>query len=129
VTTVTYESSWLERPSFWSVFWAVLRGYFFAACTVAIPYFALLWLGFFDAPEAMVRPGPYPVTGPWSFDVDLVLAAAVVLVAGAWIRDEVRRAVDRPVSLPVVVAVVALTGYARRSHCGRSTSAASSRSR
>jgi hypothetical protein len=113
VATVTYEPhEWVEAPSFWRVFWAVLRGYVLALCTLGIPYIAFSQLGFLDEEQAISTPGPFPVTGIWSLDADLVLAAVAVLVGAFWIRREVRDAAWRPVSLPIVVGVVALTGYA-----------------
>jgi hypothetical protein len=97
-------------PSFFRLLWRVLLGYVAASMTLGGLYLLLYTLGLF--PRPMARPGPFPVEGAWSFDADLVVAAAIVLVAAWWIRGLVADVVRLPVSFGVVAAAVAVTGYA-----------------
>jgi hypothetical protein len=98
------------RPTFWKLLWAVLWGYVGAALTLGVLALGLAGLGLL--PRPFWRPGPFPVTGAWSLDADLVVAATIVLVAAWWIRGMVATETDEPVSCGVVAAVVAATGFA-----------------
>jgi len=60
---------------------------------------------------AVSRPGPFAITGAWSLDADLALAAFFVLGAAWCIQESVRAETDGHVSFAVVAAVVAVTGY------------------
>jgi hypothetical protein len=99
-----------QEPSFFGLLWSVLIGYVAASFTgfvLALPLLVLGWI-----PRPFARPGPFPVDGAWSFDADLVAAAAVVLFASWWIRRLIADKVRRPVSFGVVAFAVAATGYA-----------------
>src|SRR5690349_4877899 len=98
------------RPTFWTVFWAVLWGYVAAYLTLGVLALGLTALGLL--PRLFWRPGPFPVTGAWSLDADLVAAVAIVLVAAWWIRRLVADKTEMPVSFAVVAVVVAATGFA-----------------
>jgi hypothetical protein len=97
-------------PSFWRVLWDVLWGYVGASLTLGLLAVGLDALGLL--PRPFLRPGPFPVTGAWSLDADLVVAVAIVLVAAWWIRGMVAADTDVPVSFGVVAVVVAATGFA-----------------
>jgi hypothetical protein len=99
-----------ERPSFLRLLWAVLLGYIGAALTLGIAAIALEVLGLL--PRPFLHPGPFPVSGPWSLDADVVVAVVIVLVAAGWIRGMVADTTDMPVSFGVVALAVAVTGYA-----------------
>lgn len=99
-----------ERPSFLRVLWAVLLGYIGASLTLALAAVALDAVGLL--PRPYLRPGPFPVTGAWSLDADVVAAVAVVLVAAWWIRGTVAARTDKPVSFGIVALAVAVTGFA-----------------
>jgi hypothetical protein len=88
----------------------VLFAYVFAAITFVFLYLGLYELGF--APGPRLRPGPFPLDGPWSVGADLVVAAMAVLVAGWWVWGFVANAVGAPVSFGLVVVAVAVTFYA-----------------
>jgi hypothetical protein len=98
------------RPTFWKLFWAVLLGYIAAYATLLLLALGLAELGLL--PRPFHRPGPFPVTGAWSLDADLVAAVAIVLVAAWWIRLMVADEAKTPVSFGVVAVVVAATGFA-----------------
>lgn len=99
-----------SEPGFLRVLWWVLVGYLGATVTLGLLALALEALGLL--PRPYLHYGPFPVSGPWSFDADLVAAATVVLVAAWWIRSVVAGVTGAPVSFPVVAAIVAVTGYA-----------------
>lgn len=99
-----------ERPSFLRVLWAVLLGYVGASLTLGGAAIALEALGLL--PRPYLRPGPFPVTGAWSLDADVVAAVAIVLVAAWWIRGTVAAWTETPVSFGIVALVVAVTGFA-----------------
>jgi hypothetical protein len=109
---VAYRSTATVYPRFLRVLWAVLFGYVAAGVTLLLALLALTLLGVFVWGQSTTRPGPFPVTGAWSLDADIVLAAAAVLLCAWWIRVAVAEATGREVSLAVVAAAVALTGYA-----------------
>jgi hypothetical protein len=98
------------RPSFWKLLWAVLAGYLGASLSLGLLALGLAALGLL--PQPFRRPGPFPVTGAWSLDADLVVAVASVLVAAWWIRMMVADETGTPVSFGVVALVVAGTGFA-----------------
>lgn len=98
------------RPTFWRLLWAVLLGYIGASLTLGLVALGFDALGLL--PRPFLRPGPFPVTGAWSLDADVLAALAIVLVAAWWIRGTVADATDAPVSFGVVALVVAGTGFA-----------------
>lgn len=96
------------------VFWSVLLGYIVALAALGLSWFVLMASGFLDSPKGLeiARPGPFPVTDAWDLAADLAVGVLVVLVTAWCLRGIVRKALKRTVSLPIVFAVVALTGYA-----------------
>jgi hypothetical protein len=101
----------IPAPTFLRLLWRVLLGYVGAVVTLillALPFEAL---GLVPRPYAGPI-GPFEVTGVWSLDADLVVAAVVVLVTALWIRSSVGDVTDEPVSLSIVGLAVAITGFA-----------------
>jgi hypothetical protein len=98
------------RPTFLRLLWAVLLGYLAASLTLGVLAIGLDALGLL--PRPFLRPGPFPVSGAWSLDADLLAALAVVLVAAWWIRRMVADAAKSPVSFGIVALSVAATGFA-----------------
>jgi hypothetical protein len=98
------------RPSFVRTLWAVVLGYVGASITLGVAAIVLDALGLL--PRPYLRPGPFAVTGAWSLDADIVIAAAIVLVAAWWIRGTVAAWTEKPVSFGIVALVVAVTGFA-----------------
>jgi hypothetical protein len=101
-----------ERPSWGSTIWAVLRGYIFALVVLGVPVTVLWYAGVPLIPEAASEPGPWPIEGPWSIAADASLFVVVVSIASLIIHWSAAGTLGRPVSPLVVLAAVALTGYA-----------------
>jgi hypothetical protein len=98
------------RRSFVRLLLSVAAGYVLAAATVLLLALPIAGAGYLRQPFA--RPGPFPADGAWGLSADVVAAIVIVLIAARWISWAVGNATLAPVSFGVVVAAVAVTGFA-----------------
>jgi hypothetical protein len=105
------------RPGWLVTGWALLVGYVWAALLLALPALVLFWLGLIDHNAGPRRPpglvvAPYYPGGAWAVVTDLAVGAVVIAVTGLAIHGSVLRRTGYAVPRRVVLAALAVTGWA-----------------
>jgi hypothetical protein len=104
-----------ERPGWWPVVLGVFLGYVCAAFVLFGVSLVAVVLGLVPWNEPRVSDavlsGPYAVDGAWSVAANAAVAFTVVALASWVVARVLERRLDEPVSLPLVFAVLGVTGY------------------
>lgn len=104
-----------ERPGWWRVIVAVFLGYVYAALALfGLALLAvLLGLVAWNEPKVSdaILSGPYAVDGAWSLAANAAVAFTAVAVAAWVVAHVLERRLEEPVSLPLVFAALAVSGY------------------
>ncbi len=104
------------RPGWWPVISSVFLGYVLAAFVLFALALAAVLLGLADwnggVPSESALRGPYAADGAWSVAANAAVAFTVVAVAAWAVTRVLVDRVHERVSLPLVLAALAVTGYA-----------------